>query len=132
MNRDDMITQICEPDQKWDFIIIGKNLMFEFCFLSEKMEQYDLGRFNFRSARERAFIDLKPLLVMINNGRFKGYDKLIPKTNPMRNEEISQFYKQGKYDSIVQYIQDEAEDFIKAYQILKREMPKLRNLLNSE
>ena len=23
MNREDMIAQICEPDQKWDFIIIG-------------------------------------------------------------------------------------------------------------
>ena len=113
----------------WDFILVGKNLTFEFCFLSQKMEQYDLGRFDFRNAHERALVDLKPILVMMNNGRFKGFDQIIPKTNPTRNDQIPALYKEGKYDQVIQYIRDEADDFIKAYQILKVEMPRLRNLL---
>ena len=36
------------------------------------------------------------------------------------------FYEEGNYDRILGYIEDEAEDFIESYRILKREMPKLR------
>jgi len=63
--------------------------------------------------------------VVINNGRFKDYDKVLQKTNPLTNDKIHQLHKDGKYSEIIQYIRDEAKDFIKAYQILKREMPSL-------
>lgn len=118
--------------RRWDFIFIGKNLAFDFCMLDRRMRHYGLGDFNLQHFYDKAIIDIKPILVIINNGKFIGYNKLIPKTNPIENKEISELYRQEKYDQIIQYIQDEAKDFIKAYQTLKREIPKLRTLLSTK
>ena len=113
----------------WDFIFVGKNLMFDFCLLNQRMKQHNLGEIDLRYLHDRLIIDIKPIQVLINKGKFKGYDKVIPKTNPLTNDKIPQLYKDENYPEIIQYIKDEAEDFIKAYQILKREMPKLKNLI---
>ena len=67
----------------------------------------------------------------MNNGNFMGYDKMLPKTNPLTNDKIPQFIKDGKYSEVEQYIKDETQDFLKAYQILKREVPKLKNHLKT-
>ena len=116
----------CKP---FDFILIGKNILFDFCLLNQRMKQHNLGGLDLRWLCKRVSIDTTPILVMINKGNFRDYDKVLPKTNPLTNEMIPQFYKEGKYEEITQYIKDEANDFIKAYQILKREMPKLKNLI---
>jgi len=113
----------------FDFVFVGKNLMFDFCLLNQRMKQYDLGEIDLRYLYDRALVDLKPVLVMINNGRFRGYGDVLPRTNPVRNEDIPQLYREGRYSEIVRYIKDEAEDFTNAYQILKREMPRLKNLI---
>lgn len=115
--------------RRWDFVFAGKNLTFDFCLLDRRMRQYGLGEFDLQCLYDRAILDIKPILVMMNNGNFIGYDKVIPKTNPLENKDIPELYRQKKYDQIIQYIKDEAEDFVKAYQILKREMPKLKNLI---
>lgn len=116
----------CKP---FDFIFIGKNLLFDFCLLNQRMKHYNLGDFDLRCLYDRVSLDIKPILVMINNGNFKGRDKVLPKTNPIPNEEIPQLFQEGKYSQITQYIKDETEDFIRAYQIFKRELPFLRNRL---
>jgi len=117
----------CKP---LDFIFIGKNLAFDFCILDRRMRHYGLGKFNLQCFYDKAILDIKPILVMINRGKFKGYNKIIPKTNPIENKEISKLYRQKKYDQIIQYIIDESKDFLRAYQTLKREIPKLRPFLN--
>ena len=111
--------------RRWDFVFVGKNLLFDFCFLSKKMKQCELGKFDLRCLYDRAWLDIKPLLIMMNNGNFIGYDKVLPKTNPLTNDKIPQLYKDEKYSEIIQYIKDEANDFIKAYQVLKKEIPSL-------
>jgi len=65
----------------------------------------------------------------MNNGNFKDYDKVIPKTNPVTNDRISQLFLDEEYSEIIQYIKDEAKDFIKAYQIFKKEIPSLKKYL---
>lgn len=117
----------CRP---FDFILVGKNIVFDFCLLNERMKNYNLGHLDLRWLYDRARVDTKPFLVMINNGNFKGYDKVIPKTNPIENKEISELYKNEEYDRIIGYIRDETNDFVRAYQILKREMPKFRSLFS--
>jgi len=117
----------CKP---LDFIFIGKNLAFDFCILDRRMRHYGLGKFNLQCFYDKAILDIKPILVMINRGKFKGYNKIIPKTNPIENKEISKLYRQKKYDQIIQYIIDESKDFLRAYQTLKREIPKLKPFLN--
>jgi DNA polymerase elongation subunit (family B) len=118
----------CRP---FDFIFVGKNLVFDFCLLNERMKKYKLGTFDMRYLHERCILDLKPILVLMNNGKFVGYDKVLPKTNPLTNDEIPKLFKEGKkrFPEIVQYIKDEATDFIKAYQVFKKELPSLTKLL---
>lgn len=108
----------------WDFVFIGKNLLFDSNMLNQRMKHHNLGEFNLRNFDERVTLDIGHVLVLINNG-FKGYDKLIPKTNPLENKEIPRLFRERKFPEIIQYIKDEANDFIKAFQTLKREMPSL-------
>lgn len=114
----------------WDFIFIGKNLVFDFCMLDNRIRHYDLGKIDLEFLHRKVILDIKPILVMINND-FVGYDKVIPKTNPTKNRDIPLLYKKKKYAEIIQYIEDETKDLINVFQILKKELPKLTNLLNS-
>ena len=116
----------------WDFIFVGKNLLFDFNMLNQRMKHYDLGEFDLRCLYERVTLDIKPILVLMNNCRFIGYEKMLPKTNPLENKDIPELYKKGEFSEILQYIKDETEDFIKVYQILKKEMPPLRKFLYSQ
>lgn len=115
----------CNP---WEFIFVGKNLFFDFCMLNERLKHFGLGEIDLRFLNQRVSLDIKPILVVMNGGSFKGYDKLIPKTNPTTNDMIPQCYKDGECDKIIQYIEAEAKDFIAAYQILKKELPQLKQL----
>jgi hypothetical protein len=116
----------CRP---FDFIFIGKNLLFDFCLLNQRMKHYGLGELDLRCLNERVILDIKPILVLMNDGTFSNYDKVLPKTNPLTNDKIPQLYKEGKYPEIIQYIKNEANDFIEAYRKLKKVMPSLRNIL---
>jgi hypothetical protein len=116
----------CKP---FDFIFVGKNLFFDFCMLNERLKHHGLGEIDLRCLNQRVSIDIKPLLVIMNDGNFKGYDKVIPKTNPTTNEMIPKLYKEGEYSEIIQYIRDETKDFVQAYQVFKKEMPKLKRYI---
>jgi len=113
----------CKP---FDFIFVGKNLFFDFCILNERLKHHGLGEIDLRCLNERVSLDIKPILVIMNDGNFKGHDKVLPKTNPTTNDMIPKLYGEGKYPEIIQYIKDETQDFVKAYQIFKKEMPKLK------
>jgi hypothetical protein len=97
--------------------------------LNERLKKYALGELDLLCLNRRVSLDLKPILVIMNGGNFKGYDKVLPKTNPTTNDTIPQLYAEKKYPEIIKYIEDETKDFIKAYQIFKREMPKLKQYL---
>jgi hypothetical protein len=109
----------------WDFIFIGKNLFFDFCMLNERLKHFRLGEIDLRCLNERVSLDVKPILVIMNSGNFIGYDKVLPKTNPLTNDKIPQLFREGRYPEIVQYIKDEASDFVKAYKVFKKELPSL-------
>lgn len=110
---------------RWDFVFVGKNLLFDFYMLNQRMKQHNLGEFNLRNLDERITLDISHVLVLMNKGDFRGYEKLIPKTNPLENKDIPRLFRERKFPEIIQYIKDEAKDFIKAFQTLKREMPSL-------
>ena len=113
----------------FSFILVGKNLMFDFCFLSQKLNKYNLFEFDFSCLYSRILIDLKPLLIIMNKGRVAGYNKIIPQTNPISGDQIPQLFKNKEYAKILGYIEDEANDFIGAYQITKKELTKIKNLI---
>jgi hypothetical protein len=111
-------------ENPFDFLMIGKNLLFDFMFLSKRAEKYGLRSMDLTCLHDRAFLDLKHVLVMVNEGNFKGYDKLLKKGKHI-NKQIPELYMQKKYDEISEYIKEEAKIFIEAYQKLKKEMPLL-------
>lgn len=116
----------CYP---WDFVFVGKNMLFDFSMLDKRLSRHNLGKFDLSCLRQRVTLDIRPILIMLNNCRFKGYQNLIPKTNSTENKEIPELYRNGDFDKIVSYIEDEAKDFTKAYQVLKSEMPSLADCL---
>ncbi len=108
--------------------MIGNNLLFEFMFLTYRAKKHGLFDFDIMHWRERVWLDLKPVLVMINareRNPFRGYQNLIGKTGKVSGGDIPELYNNKQWPEIVKYIQDEAEDFIKTFKILKREMPSL-------
>ncbi len=113
----------------WDFIFVGKNMGFDFAMLSQRLKHHQVGAFDLCCLQERVTLDIKPLLVLLNNGRFKGYNTLMPKTNPTENKDIPELYKQGKFDEIIQYIVDETKDFTDSFKMLKKEMASLKEQL---
>lgn len=108
----------------WNFIPIGNNLLFDFCFLSEKVKQYVGKSLNLKFFRDKPFIDLKPMLIIKNAGSFRGYDKLIGKSG--QGAKIREWYNNKEYEKIVSYVNQEAKDFTDTYMTLKREIPKIR------
>lgn len=111
-------------ERPFDFIIIGKNLLFDFDFLGKRAEKYGLKGMDLRCVYDRVFLDLKHVLVMMNEGNFKGYDRLLKK-GKHANESIPDLYRQKKYDEISEYIKEEAGIFIEAYRKLRKEMPSM-------
>ena len=97
--------------------------------LNERLKHYGIGGIDLRCLNERVSLDIKAILVVINGGDFKGYDKVLPKTNPTPNDTIPKLYSEKKYPELIKYIEDETKDFIKSYQVLRKELPKLKSLL---
>lgn len=77
----------------------------------------------------RASLDLKPILVMINDGNFKGYDKVLDKKGKLADVPVPKLYEEKRYREIVKYIKEEAKTFTDTYQKLKKNMPSLAKLL---
>lgn len=115
-----------KTENPFDFIMVGESLLFDFMFLSYRTERYGIEGLDLRHWHDRAWIDLKPIFVMINEGRFKGWSRVIDKPEV----DVPRLYREGKYSEIIKYIRDEAVVFLRAYQILKREMPSLRGKLS--
>lgn len=105
----------------WAFIPVGNNLLFENRFMKHKLKQY--CNIDGLKLGQRPMIELKHLLVIANNGSFKGYDRLLGKSGLAGN--MTQWYFDKNWPMIEQYVKQEASDFVKAYSILKRELPRI-------
>ena len=116
---------LLKTENPFDFILVGNNLLFDFMFISHGAERHHLGRFGIEHFHDRVVLDIKPILVMINEGKFRGYQNLLGKPEA----DIPQLYKNKSYQEIVAYIQNEADSFIRGYEILKSKMPSLKNYL---
>lgn len=112
----------------FDFIIVGKDLLFDFMFLSKRAEKYDMNGIDLLCVNNRVFTDIKHVLVLMNKGNFRGYDKLLNR-GKIVNVQIPRLYKLKRYDEIIEYIKTKAMVFVNAYQRLREEMPSLVRLL---
>ncbi len=107
-------------DYEFSFIPMGYCLNFEHNFLKEKSLAYGLPEIDILS---KAFIDLKAFGVIMNRGEFKnsGLDKITGK--PQSGRDIPIWHEKKEYDKITEYIEREAEEFVKLCSWLYREMP---------
>lgn len=68
-------------------------------------------------------IDLKHLLVIANNGSSKGYQRILGKSG--QAAAMADWYYGKNWSVIEPYVRKEAKDFVRAYSILKKEIPKI-------
>jgi hypothetical protein len=117
--------EIFITDNNFDFIPIGVNLYgYDFIVLMNKFKQYFGQDLTIEFLRNRPVIDLKPTLVMMNGGKFVGYNQLLDKKQS--GNVIREFYEKGDWNSILNYIKDEAKNFVEKYQIIKRELMNIK------
>jgi hypothetical protein len=74
---------------------------------------------------DHPYLDIRPILVMLNNGSFKGATLNKFSGKIQTGDKIPEWHVKKDYAAIEKYIQDEAEEFIKLYQILKEKIPAL-------
>ncbi|MGA1822943.1 MAG: hypothetical protein ACMUIG_10500 [Thermoplasmatota archaeon] len=104
----------------FSFVAIGNNIPFIYTFLIERTRIHGLecpdpvyvfGR--------KPYLDIKPFLVLMNGGSFKGaaLDRFtrIGYTGDM----IPKLYYSGQYERIMECIREEADEFQKLYRHLK-------------
>ena len=122
------ITPLLMSSNPFSFVPVGNNLNFEFRFLAEKIRKYqsidiDPGYFH-----SRPHIDLKAVMILLNGGRFKGYHHILNKKNS--GASIPIWYKEKKFEEIIQYIIDEASTFTRFYSNVYQLMfnPQLRQI----
>ncbi len=74
---------------------------------------------------EHPYIDIKSILVIFNGGSFKGatLEKFIGKQDS--GLKVSEWCKEKDYTSVQEYIEDEADRFIKLYQFLIQRVPSI-------
>lgn len=112
--------------KKWEFIPVGMNLSFDFRFLLKKIEEHTGRIIDYAELSNMPHLDIKPVLVLINNGNFKGA-KLSNFTDKGQNGiVIPTYYFNKEYQKIIIYIERESEEFIKFYKHLKANLPLLK------
>lgn len=115
---------IYQPNDLFSFIPIGMNLIFDFFMLHMRWKRIDIEVSLKNLIYDHPYIDIKPILVILNRGSFKGasLEKFIGKKDS--GAKIPKWYAEGNYDAIERYIRDEAERFIQFYQRLIEVIPK--------
>jgi len=131
-------------EDPFDFIPVGVNLAFDFRFLYHRVKYLmpDYVEKNKLTLEylvwQKPYIDLKPILIIVNDFRFEGYDRLVEEHMKLEAREepvltggtIPHLYISGKYDEIERYIRIEAKATIevlrRVYRILKENYPRLR------
>ena len=121
-------SKILDP-YPFSFVPVGYNLTFEHNFLKRRAKIHELVEIDILN---QPFIDLRAIGVLMNFGQFKGsgLDKITGKKSS--GMQIPEWYKNGEYDKIVDYIKNETEEFLKFNAWLYREMPKLHQIFKKE
>lgn len=116
---------IFQPSKPFEFIPIGMNLNFEFFMLHNRWERIGIEVPLKTLIYDHPSIDIQPILVILNEGSFKGasLDKFTAKKHT--GSEVPGWYAEGDYNEIEKYIRDEAEGSILFYQGLKRKIPRI-------
>jgi DNA polymerase elongation subunit (family B) len=114
---------IFNSEKKWDFVPIGFNLSFDFTSLVYRWRKIDI-KVNAKSLfAQRAYIDIQPIVIMFNKGSFSGanLEKFAGKRHS--GSKVREWYERKDYPAIQDYIEDEADRFLKLYQFSVQRLP---------
>ena len=108
----------------FSFVPLGYNLQFEQKFLWQRAMVNGLKPINLLSI---PFIDLHTVGILMNRGEFRGsgMDKITNK--PHDGKIVVDWYNEGNYKNIEDYIKNETENFLQVYGWLLNKMPFLRD-----
>jgi len=117
-------------EDQFTFIPVGVNTTYDLAFIYARARRYKLVSKPLAEVLHwKPFIDLKPVLVMINEGRFKDYDRFVDMYRAetrTRGADVSILFAKGDYDSIVEYVKDEYQATLKALKHIKEALEKLK------
>jgi hypothetical protein len=122
LGEEEIIKRFFSIFDKWSFIPIGTNLNFDFKFLASKINKYT--NINLTSSEihsDYPHIDIKPILILLNNGNFKGASLHNFTDKGPNGFHIPTYYNNKEYNKITEYIEKEAKSFISFYQFLKNQ-----------
>ncbi|MBN1159677.1 MAG: hypothetical protein JXA43_00375 [Candidatus Diapherotrites archaeon] len=113
--------------QAFDFVPIGKALEFNFRFIIERNNSlFDDNYISYRQLfAQTPSIDIKPILILINSGKFTGYQNVLGEQT-YDSSKIIEMYKNKEYEKIENAIKAEANEFLIKYRILRKELPKIQ------
>jgi hypothetical protein len=97
----------------FSFVPIGNNLNFEYKFLVSKINHYRKLDIDVSYFHNRPSIDLKPVMVLLNGGRFKGYNLILNKSGS--GSSVPQWYDKREFNKIIEYVIDETTKFTTFY-----------------
>lgn len=114
---------IFKPEEKWTFTPIGCNLSFDFTSLIYRWRKIGIqvnAKFLFA---EHPYIDIQSTLIMFNKGIFSRatLEKFAGKQYP--GTKVIEWYEKKDYQAIQDYIEDEADRFLKLYRFLIQRLP---------
>ena len=69
--------------------------------------------------------DLKPIIVLLNDGNFVGAKLDRFSNKPHDGKKVKEWYEKKQYDKIEQYIRVETKAFLDFYKKIKRNIHKL-------
>ncbi len=100
-------------DPTWDFVPVGNRLKFDITFIMQKAEKYGLRKFTVDELRyywfNKPLIDLAPVLVLMNRGRFTG-SSTSGFTTKENSSIVPRLYREGRYADIISYVTREKDE----------------------
>lgn len=115
---------------EWAFIPVGYNLNFEWEFLISKFEKYVGKKLSKRYLHyKKPYINVKPLIILLNKGRFRGATLESCTGKSHSGRQIKQWYDTKEFDTIDTYIRDEAAAFLEFLQRIMSNIEHLREIL---
>ena len=115
-----------DKQRRWDFIPVGFNLRYDFITLLYRWK--DILGIPINSTAifsDQPCIDIRPIVIMFNQGQFKGASLQNFSGKKQSGSEIKDLYSAKDYAGIEDYIKDETTCFLNLYQFMVRELPKL-------
>ena len=96
----------------WDFVPVGNRLRFDLTFLIERAMRWKLIDWDMAKLKyywfTKPFIDLGPVLVMLNRGQFTG-SSLGAFSDKESGRHVPKMYREGRYADIIEYVTRERD-----------------------